>query len=282
MSDARPDAPPAGAAAWRPRDCHAHTTFSDGALAPEALVAAVAARGARPTIADHCSRDVALAVKSVPALEAYVAALERVREAAPDLAISGEFCWHDDLWQETPPALWARLTHAVGSLHAVLLPPEAAAPGAPGTFTARGRAAVHMFQRAWPAGLDVDAYMDAHVASLERFAREMPVDVLAHPTLLPLPLRERPLEELWTEPREGRAVRALAAAGIAFEVSNRYRPHARFVRRAVDAGVRLSLGSDGHAPEHVGDVAWPLAFARAAGARDADLYEPLAHGRRGA
>ncbi len=277
------DAPPPGGAtpAWRPRDCHAHTTFSDGALAPEALVAAVAERGARPTIADHCSRDVSLAVKSVPALDAYVAALERLRADVPDLAVSGEFCWHDDLWLEAPPALWRRLTHAVGSLHAVVLPGEVAAPGAPGTFVVRGAAAMHMFQRAWPDGLDADAYMDAHVATLERFAREMPVDILAHPTLLPLPLRARPLEELWTESREERAVRALAAAGIAFEVSNRYRPHERFVRRAVDAGVRLSLGSDGHTLDQVGDLAWPLALARSCGAQDADLYEPLAHGRRG-
>jgi histidinol phosphatase-like PHP family hydrolase len=270
------------AGGWRPRDCHAHTTFSDGALAPEALVAAAAARGVRPTVADHCSRDVSLAVKTVPALDAYVTALERVRADAPDLAVSGEFCWHDDLWLETPPALWARLTHAVGSLHAVVLPREVAAPGAPGTYAVRGSAALHMFQRTWPPDLDADAYMDAHVATLERFAAEMPVDLLAHPTLLPLALRARPLEELWTEAREERAVRALAAAGIAFEVSNRYRPHERFVRRAVDAGVRLSLGSDGHSPEQVGDVAWPLALARACGARDEALYDPLAHGRRGA
>ena len=271
------------ATAWRPRDCHAHTTFSDGVLIPEALVAVAAARGAHPSVADHCSRDVSLAVKSVPALEAYVDALERVRaDAAPDLAVSGEFCWHDDLWLEAPPALWRRLTHAVGSLHAVVLPPELAAPGAPATFAVRGRAALHMFQRAWPAGLDADAYMDAHVATLERFAREMPVDILAHPTLLPLPLRAHPPEELWTEAREERAVRALAAAGIAFEVSNRYRPHERFVRRAADAGVRLSLGSDGHTPEQVADVAWPLALARSCGVRDDALYDPLAHGRRAA
>ena len=137
-----------------------------------------------------------------------------------------------------------------------------------------------MFQRRWPDGLDVDAYLDAHVASLERFAREMPVDVLAHPTLLPLALRARPLEELWTEPREARAVAALARAGIAFEISNRYRPHERFVRRAVDAGVRISLGSDGHTEAQVGDLAWPLALARSLGVRDADLYDPFVHGRR--
>ncbi|HWZ58157.1 MAG TPA: hypothetical protein VNW46_04200, partial [Gemmatimonadaceae bacterium] len=87
-------------------------------------------------------------------------------------------------------------------------------------------------------------------------------------------------EELWTEAREERAVAALKAAGIAFEVSNRYRPHARFVARAWAAGVRLSLGSDGHTAEQVGDLTHPLTVARAAGVRDEDLYDPLVHGTR--
>ena len=108
----------------------------------------------------------------------------------------------------------------------------------------------------------------------------MPVDVLAHPTLLPLPLRARPLEELWTEPREERAAAALRDAGVAFEISNRYRPHERFVRRVVDAGVRLSLGSDGHTAAQVADVAWPLAVARAIGVPDEELYDPAVHGSR--
>lgn len=265
--DPAADATPHGAtpSGWRPRDCHAHTTWSDGALIPAALVGVAHERGVKPSVADHCSRDVGLAVKDVDTFRRYLAALEEVREREPDLAVSGEFCWHDAFWRDLPAALWARLDHAVGSLHAIHLD---------------GGARQHMFARHWPAGLTGDAYMDAHVADLERFAREMPVDILAHPTLLPLPLRGRPLEELWTEPREARAVAALAAAGVAFEVSNRYRPHERFVRRAVDAGVRLALGSDGHAPQAVGDLAWPLALARHCGARDEDLYDPAVHGRR--
>jgi histidinol phosphatase-like PHP family hydrolase len=103
---------------------------------------------------------------------------------------------------------------------------------------------------------------------------------LAHPTLLPLPFRDHPLEELWTEEREERAVRALEQAGIAFEISNRYRPHERFVRRARDGGVRLSLGSDGHTIEQVADVAFPLALARALGVPDDELYDPTRHGSR--
>ena len=245
---------------WRPLDCHAHTTWSDGALDVAALAALVRERGARPSVSDHLSGDVAGAVDSVARVRDYLDDLAR-----HDVLRGGEFCWHDALWRELPDDVVVRFTHRVGSLHAIHLPD--------GTR-------VHMFQRRLPEGLAPDAYMEAHVAELERFAREMPVDILAHPTLLPLPWRDRPLEEMWTEAREERAVAALARAGIAFELSNRYRPHARFVRRAAAAGVRLSLGSDGHSVEQVGDVAEPLAMARRAGVADEALYDPLVHGSR--
>lgn len=245
---------------WSPVDLHAHTTFSDGALSVAELVATAAARGVRPSVADHLSYCVSQSVRSVDEVRAYLDTLDD----HPVLR-GGEFCWHDTLWRELPDDLVRRFTHRVGSLHAVGLP---------------GGGELHMFAKRWPAGLTPDAYMDAHVAALERFAREMPVDVLAHPTLLPIPLRQRPIEELWTEPREERAIEALLAAGIAFEISNRYRVHERFARRAAARGVRLSLGSDGHTREQVANVAWPLALARLVGVADTELYDPTVHGSR--
>jgi histidinol phosphatase-like PHP family hydrolase len=246
--------------AWHPVDLHAHTTFSDGSLTVAELAEVAATRGVRPSVADHLSRCVTQSVRSVAAIRAYLDELERHA-----VLRGGEFCWHDTLWRDLPDDVVRRFTHRVGSLHAVEL-------------DASGQ--LHMFEPRWPSGLTADAYMDAHVASLERFAAEMPVDVLAHPTLLPIPLRNRPLEELWTEAREVRAVDALFAAGIAFEISNRYRPHERFVRRAAERGVRISLGSDGHSREQVADLAWPLALARSLDVRDEELYDPIAHGSR--
>jgi putative hydrolase len=242
-------------------DTHAHTTFSDGVLSVEELIARVTALGVRPSVADHCSGDVRGALHTVEAVRRYLDELEK-----HDVLRGGEFCWHDSLWRDLPDDLAARFTHRIGSLHAVFLP---------------NGLVLHAFASPWPSGLDPQRYMDAHVDNLERFAAEMPVDILAHPTLLPMALRKTPLEELWTEPREERAVAALARAGIAFEISNRYRPHERFVRRAVDAGVRISLGSDGHTPEQVGRIAWPHEMAARLGVPDDELYDPLAHGHRG-
>lgn len=244
---------------WRPIDCHAHTTHSDGALSVAEVQALVTRLDVRPSISDHISRDVAGAVDDIDKVRAYLDDLDK-----HDVARGGEFCWHDDLWREIPADVAARFTHWIGSLHGVFIP---------------GGTVVHAFRK-MPEGLTAQDYMRAHVDNLERFALEMPVDILAHPTLLPIQLRRLPSEELWTEDLEERLVRALLAAGIAFEISNRYRPHDSIVKRAIDAGVRISLGSDGHSREQVGRVAGPLALAQHFGVKDADLFDPNVHGSR--
>jgi histidinol phosphatase-like PHP family hydrolase len=245
---------------WMPRDCHAHTTFSDGTLTVEELIERVSARGVLPSVADHLSGDVAYALKEIDEITEYLDELEHY-----DIGRSGEFCWHDPLWRAITPEIDRRFTHVIGSLHGVFLPSS--------------DEVVHAF-RPMPPGLTPDAYMDIHIENVERFAREMPVDILAHPTLIPMTLHRLPPEELWTESHEERLVEALHRAGIVFELSTRYPPHERLVRRAVAAGLSFSLGSDGHTARQVGDVAAPLALARAVGVRDEDLYDPVAHGRR--
>lgn len=246
---------------WRPIDCHAHTTMSDGALRVDALVETAMTRGVRPSVADHISRDVRGAVKSVTAVRAYLDELDR-----HEVARGGEFCWHDDLWRELPDDVMARFTHRVGSLH--------------GVWTGTGTL-IHAFSGTLPDGLTPASYVEILLDNLERLAREMPVEILAHPTLLPIPFRRLSPEEVWSEAQEERAVHALAAAGIAMEVSARYRPHERLVARAHDAGVRLALGSDGHTREQVANLEFPLALVRRLGVPDDALYDPWAHGRRG-
>jgi histidinol phosphatase-like PHP family hydrolase len=245
---------------WRPVDCHAHSRHSDGALTVPEVLERAAALGVRPSVTDHISRDAPTSVDSPRAVAEYLDDLEQY-----DVLRGGEFCWHDALWREIPPHTVRRFTHRVGSLHSIRL--------ANGSF-------FRVFHRDLPDGLGPSAYMEAHVSSLESLVTDMPVDVFAHPTLTSPSLREIDPHELWTEAREERVVRALFDAGIAFEISNRYRPHERIVRRAVDAGVRISLGSDGHSRQQVADIAFPLELARSLGVRDEDLYDPTRHGSR--
>ena len=248
---------------WTPIDCHAHTTMSDGELSIEDLIETVRARGVRTSIADHLSTDVTLSVKSVEGVREYLDALEPF-----DVARGGEFCWHDSLWRELPDDLVSRFTHRIGSLHAVRV--------------CRDKHWLSMFNRSLPDELTPAAYMTQHIDELERMAAEMPVDILAHPTLVPLPMRTLPVDELWTEALEERLVEALFGAEIAFEISNRYRPHERLVQRAHDRGVRLSLGSDGHTRAQVGDLAFPLEMAKRVGAASHALFDPYVHGTRAA
>ena len=242
--------------AWKPVDCHAHSTLSDGTLDVPQLIERVTGRGVRPSVSDHISRDVGGAVASIDGVRAYLDELERF-----PIARGGEFCWHDTLWRELPDDLAVRFTHRLGSLHAIYLD---------------DRTLVHAFSRTFPEALSHDDYMDALVTNAEALAATMPVDILAHPTLVNLRLRDIPAEELWTDEREERLVAALFDAGIAFEISARYKAHERLVRRAIDRGVRMSLGSDGHSADQVGDLTFPLALARHCGARDEDLFDPYA------
>ncbi len=211
-------------------------------------------------MSDHISHDAPTSLMSLAAISAYLDDLER-----HDVLRGGEFCWHDPIWRELPDSLVRRFTHRLGSLHSIRL--------SNGSY-------FRAFSAVLPDELTPRDYMDAHVTSLEELAREMPVDVLAHPTLVPPPLRLIPPEELWSVEHEERAVHALLAGGQAFEISARYPPHERLVRRAADAGVRMSLGSDGHTLEQVGNIVKPLTLARAAGVNDEDLYDPTRHGSR--
>jgi histidinol phosphatase-like PHP family hydrolase len=246
--------------AWRPTDCHAHTRHSDGKLTVPELVERATSLGVRPSVSDHMSCAVAKGVRTVVGVNAYLDDLEHY----PVLR-GGEFCWHDTLWRTLPAETVRRFTHRLGSLHAVRLPD--------GSY-------VRAFTPQLPPGLTPAAYMRAHVDSLEHLAREMPVDVIAHPAIAPPAMHHIPLEERWSEQLEERAVTALAQAGIVFELSNRYPVHERLVRRAHAAGVRFSLGSDGHSREQVADIRKPLALARSIGVRDEDLYDPERHGSR--
>ncbi len=245
---------------WQPTDCHAHTVLSDGRLTVAELERAVRARGVKPSVSDHLSGDVSYSRQTVEAVREYLDILER-----HDVLRGGEFCWHDDLWRNLPAEVVSRFTHRIGSLHAIPL--------------ANGDR-LYAFAAELPAGLAAADWMRLHVGTIEQIATAMPVDILAHPTLLPVPLRAIAPEELWTEEMEDRLVTALARGGIALEVSSRYRPHERLVRRAFDGGVRLSLGSDGHTAAQVGEISFSLALTRAIGVPDEQLYDPLIHGSR--
>lgn len=242
------------------QDLHVHTTMSDGYVPLEELVRIGAERGVQIGVADHVSRR---------NLERFVNGEERIRRyldalEAQDVFVSGEFCWCDNYYLELPDEVMRRFDYLVGSNHGFELPGgEMGSPWweqLPPEW--RGR----------PQEL-----MDLMVDELCRMVRTMPVQIAAHSTLTPPALFdiEDDVDAWWTAEREDRYVEALAESGVALEISNRYRlPHDRLLGKALQAGVRFSLGSDGHGRDQVARLEWAADTARRVGVTDADLFVP--------
>lgn len=241
-------------------DLHAHTTMSDGDEPLAEVVRIAAERGVTIGIADHVStRNVRLFIATVESMRGYLDALSEV----PVLR-SAEFCWCDPLYNELPPELTDRLDYTIGSNHGFALPDGS-----------MGSPWWKRLPREW-AGRE-DELMEIMVQNLCDLVVAMPVQIVAHPTLMPPALlqMEPDVTAWWTEDREDRFIEAAVEAGIAIEISNRYRlPHDRMLRKAKQAGAIFSLGSDGHNADQIARLDWAVAAAERAGIDGADLFVP--------
>ncbi|CAA9304810.1 MAG: hypothetical protein AVDCRST_MAG68-740 [uncultured Gemmatimonadetes bacterium] len=249
------------------QDLHCHTDMSDGDLTLAQVAARAAELGVEVGIADHVSsRNVERFVSSEARVRRYLDALED----APVFR-AGEFCWCDELWKELPAEVMDRFDYRVGSNHGFYLPD--------GTM---GSPWWQKLPEPWNGR--PHEVMDVMVANLCDMVAAMPIQIAAHSTLTPPALfdLENDVEAWWTAEREDRWVEALAASGVALEISNRYRlPHDRLLGKALQAGVRFSLGSDGHTRAQVAQLGWAEATARRVGITEREMFVAERRRRRG-
>lgn len=127
-------------------------------------------------------------------------------------------------------------------------------------FIGEGDAAVdHEGWDVWERG-DPDEIWRRYFELLAECARSGLFDILAHPDLVKVWGRARPQPEMNLRAYYEPAVEAIAASGIAVELStaglrkpvNELYPARGFAELCVEAGVPFALSSDAHLPEQVG------------------------------
>jgi len=113
---------------------------------------------------------------------------------------------------------------------------------------------------------------DEMTARLIRAIEHEHVDVLAHPT--GRKIGERPAYQAnWDEVFE-----RAAASNTAMEINAnpiRLDLNAELVRRAIDAGVKLAIGTDAHTPEHFDFMPFGVLTARRGWATKEDIANTL-------
>ena len=242
------------------QDLHVHTTMSDGDLELHEVVALAAQSGVKVGIADHVSaRTPAAMVSSAESLDDYLHALSEA-----DVFRSAELCWCDPFSTAAARDLAGRVDYLIGSNHGFALPD--------------GALASPWWTSLPPAWADrPQEVVEIMVHNLCDLVRTMPIDIVAHSTLLPPAILglESDVHAWWTEEREDRFIEATMGGGVAIEISNRYRlPHDRLLRKAREAGATFSLGSDGHHRDQVARLEWAIASARRAGIDDGQIFRP--------
>jgi DNA polymerase (family X) len=217
-------------------DLHCHTTWSDGALTVDELVALAKRFGFRVLgISDH-SGSLRIARGLRPHEQrAQWADIDRVQAAHPDmLLLKGTEC--DILADgslDHPPDILEGFDYVIGSLHS-----------------------------------DLRAPLEKQTTRLLRALEQPHLTIVGHPTTRVPGRRPRANLDL------GAVFAAAVEHGVALEVNgNRGRLDLdeELARQALEAGARLSLGSDTHDASELAQFAEARRIAAAAGAREGDV-----------
>jgi hypothetical protein len=87
-------------------------------------------------------------------------------------------------------------------------------------------------------------FMNELVSKVENILSKEPVDIHVNPTYLPAVIADR-YDELWTDARIDRFVKALADNHVALEINSRFKlPSEKILRKAKEAGVKFTFGTN--------------------------------------
>ncbi len=120
---------------------------------------------------------------------------------------------------------------------------------------------------------DPQDFMDQLVDRIEKVLTE-PIDIYVNPTFLPDELNDR-YDELWTEARMDRVIKALVDNQVAFEINNRRKiPSAAFIERAKAAGVTFTFGTNNGGANDFGRMDYAIEMISECGLTPQDMWMP--------
>lgn len=120
---------------------------------------------------------------------------------------------------------------------------------------------------------DVQFFMDRYTDYLVDITSE-PIDIIANLTYLPESIRDD-YENLWSEERTMKIVRAAVANDVAIEINSTYRiPSMTFLKRAKTAGARFAFGANSHSADDTRDISYCIETAKALRLTENDMFVP--------
>jgi histidinol phosphatase-like PHP family hydrolase len=229
-------------------DLHVHSTHSDGDLTVAEIGRAAARERITVAVADHLSPYHMLFDDD--AFDAYE---KDVRDHG--LFLSAEYCIGERI--PVGPERLERLDFLIGGLHA-----------------ARNGTGDKVFFWSDKDVKNVDAFVDNYLAQIEETFENEPIDILAHPTYLPVRLMDR-YDEIWTEDRIRRLAKLAVEHNVALEISGRWEvPKPYALEICLDAGATFSTGSDAHHRDNLFDLDYPYRVIDELGITEDRIFFP--------
>jgi histidinol phosphatase-like PHP family hydrolase len=231
-------------------DLHLHTDMSDGSLTPSGIVKMAQERYAKAGVADHLSRY--QQIHDEKSFAHYVETLDKY-----DVLKSGEICLGSEL--DISDASLDQLDYIIGSVHAIRF----------------DRALTLFFFDEAVRFPDHAYFIQLYTDRLVRFLSTERMDILGHPTLLPVFLQCKNPDLLFTDEQYAAIVRAGVENDVAFEISSRWRmPTVRFLAECKKQGALFTFGSDAHTTEDALEFDYGIRMMQAAGLDYDSLYTP--------
>jgi len=121
---------------------------------------------------------------------------------------------------------------------------------------------------------DEQKFMDMLTGKIEAIMSNEPVDIYVNPTFLPAKIAAD-YDRLWTPERMDRVIKVLKNNDVALEINARYKiPSLAFLRRAKDAGVKFTFGTNNTTNNDLGRLEYCLEAIKDLGLTADDIFIP--------